>query len=58
MKAMELTTLNEIVLEDVARPGSHAGDVTVHISHTGICGTDYKIYNSSIPIQYPRIMGQ
>lgn len=57
MKAMVLTAPNEIVLEDVARPGSRAGDVTVHITHTGICGTDYKIYNGSIPVQYPRIMG-
>ena len=54
---MVLTAPNEIVLEDVARPGSRAGDVTVHITHTGICGTDYKIYNGSIPVQYPRIMG-
>jgi 2-desacetyl-2-hydroxyethyl bacteriochlorophyllide A dehydrogenase len=57
MKAMVLTAPNELVLEDVARPGSRTGDVTVHITHSGICGTDYKIYNGSIPVQYPRIMG-
>jgi 2-desacetyl-2-hydroxyethyl bacteriochlorophyllide A dehydrogenase len=33
------------------------GDVTVHITHSGICGTDYKIYNGSIPVKYPRVMG-
>jgi 2-desacetyl-2-hydroxyethyl bacteriochlorophyllide A dehydrogenase len=57
MKAMVLTAPNELVLEDVARPGVRTGDVTVHITHSGICGTDYKIYNGSIPVKYPRVMG-
>ena len=29
----------------------------VGITHSGICGTDYKIFNGSIPVRYPRIMG-
>ena len=57
MKAMVLTAPDELVLDDVARPGGRAGDVTVHITHSGICGTDYKIYKGAIPVQYPRIMG-
>ena len=57
MKAMVLTAPNELILEDVARPGSRAGDVTVHITHSGICGTDYKIYNGSIRVPYPLIPG-
>ena len=27
------------------------------MTHSGICGTDYKIFNGSIPVRYPRIMG-
>jgi 2-desacetyl-2-hydroxyethyl bacteriochlorophyllide A dehydrogenase len=27
------------------------------VTHSGICGTDYKIFNGSIPVRYPRIMG-
>ena len=57
MKAMVLTAPGELVLDDVARPAVPAGHVTVRITHSGICGTDYKIYNGAIPVTYPRIMG-
>jgi threonine dehydrogenase-like Zn-dependent dehydrogenase len=26
-------------------------------THSGICGTDFKIYSGAIPVRYPRIMG-
>ena len=29
----------------------------VRVTHSGICGTDYKIYKGAIPVAYPRIMG-
>ena len=29
----------------------------VRITHSGLCGTDLKIYNGAIPAQYPLIMG-
>ncbi len=57
MKAMVLTAPSELVLEEVARPAADDGKVTVRITHSGICGTDYKIYNGAIPVAYPRIMG-
>ena len=57
MKAMVLTGPNELRLDDVARPASGRGDVMVKVTHSGICGTDYKIFNGSIPVRYPRIMG-
>ena len=57
MKAMVLTAPSELVLEEVARPAGDDGKVTVRITHSGICGTDYKIYNGAIPVAYPRIMG-
>lgn len=57
MKAMVLTGPGELVLDEVARPARGAGDVLVRVTHSGICGTDYKIFNGSIPVRYPRIMG-
>jgi 2-desacetyl-2-hydroxyethyl bacteriochlorophyllide A dehydrogenase len=57
MKAMVLTAPGELMLDEVAKPAGRAGDVTVRITHSGICGTDYKIYNGAIPVTYPRIMG-
>ncbi|HEY5618336.1 MAG TPA: alcohol dehydrogenase catalytic domain-containing protein [Vicinamibacterales bacterium] len=57
MKAMVLTAPGELVQEEVARPAPAASDVLVRVTHSGICGTDYKIFNGSIPVRYPRIMG-
>ncbi len=33
------------------------GHVLVRITHSGLCGTDLKIYKGAIPAQYPLIMG-
>jgi len=57
MKAMVLRAPSDLVLDEVARPQPGPGQVLVRITHSGVCGTDYKIYNGSIPVQYPRIMG-
>ena len=57
MKAMVLKAPRELALEDVARPAAGAGEVLVRVTHSGICGTDLKIYSGAIPVQYPRIMG-
>jgi L-iditol 2-dehydrogenase len=57
MKAMVLKAPGELVLDEVSRPSGGAGQVLIRVSHTGICGTDLKIFNGSIPVKYPRIMG-
>jgi len=57
MKAMLLTAPGELVRDDVPRPGSEQGQLLVRVTHSGICGTDYKIFNGAIPVKYPRIMG-
>jgi 2-desacetyl-2-hydroxyethyl bacteriochlorophyllide A dehydrogenase len=57
MKAMVLTAPGELVRDDVTRPGQNGGQVLVRVTHSGICGTDYKIYSGAIPVHYPRIMG-
>lgn len=57
MRAMVLTGPGEVALQEVPRPARGDGDVLVRVTHSGICGTDYKIFNGSIPVRYPRIMG-
>jgi 2-desacetyl-2-hydroxyethyl bacteriochlorophyllide A dehydrogenase len=57
MKAMVLRAPGSLVLDDVARPVADADDVLVRITHSGICGTDYKIFSGAIPVHYPRVMG-
>ena len=57
MKAMVLRAPSDLVPDEVARPQPGAGQVLVRITHSGVCGTDYKIYNGSIPVNYPLIMG-
>jgi len=47
----------ELGPEEVMRPGVDARDVMVRVTHSGICGTDFKIYSGAIPVSYPRIMG-
>jgi L-iditol 2-dehydrogenase len=57
MKAMVLTAPGELGQQEVTRPAPASNDVLVRVTHSGICGTDYKIFNGSIPVRYPRIMG-
>jgi 2-desacetyl-2-hydroxyethyl bacteriochlorophyllide A dehydrogenase len=57
MKAMVLSGPSQMALEDVPTPKPGAGQVLVRVTHSGICGTDYKIYTGAIPVAYPRIMG-
>jgi 2-desacetyl-2-hydroxyethyl bacteriochlorophyllide A dehydrogenase len=57
MKAMVLRAPSDLAIEDVARPHIPAGHVTVRITHSGLCGTDLKIYKGAIPVRYPLIMG-
>ncbi len=57
MKAMVLTAPGELAQDEVSNPAGGPGQVLVRVTHSGICGTDYKIFNGSIPVRYPRIMG-
>jgi 2-desacetyl-2-hydroxyethyl bacteriochlorophyllide A dehydrogenase len=54
---MVLTAPGELTLDEVEKPARGPRDVLVRVTHSGICGTDYKIFNGSIPVRYPRIMG-
>ena len=57
MRALVLKAANEVHLEDVKRPSPESGETLIHVSHSGICGTDLKIFQGAIPVDYPRIMG-
>ncbi|MEK9660415.1 MAG: alcohol dehydrogenase catalytic domain-containing protein [Alphaproteobacteria bacterium] len=57
MKAMVLEGASKVELEEVDRPRTDSGDTVVRVTHTGVCGTDYKIFTGGIPVAYPRIMG-
>ena len=57
MKAMVLTAPGELAADSVAIPEVRLGEVSVRITHTGLCGTDLKIFTGAIPVRYPLIMG-
>ena len=57
MKAMVLNGPDAVVLEDHADPVADGGESVVKVTHTGICGTDLKIYQGGIPVHYPLVMG-
>ena len=54
---MVLRAPSDLVLDEVARPQPGPGQVLVRVTHSGVCGTDYKIYNGSIRVPYPLIPG-
>ena len=57
MRAMVLNSPGSFVRTDWPDPTPSIGDVLVRVTHSGVCGTDLKIYRGDIPVQYPRIMG-
>jgi 2-desacetyl-2-hydroxyethyl bacteriochlorophyllide A dehydrogenase len=54
---MVLTAPGEMAPEEVPVPRPSGGQVLVRITHSGLCGTDLKIYKGAIPARYPLIMG-
>jgi L-iditol 2-dehydrogenase len=57
MQAAVLKATKRVAQLDVPAPAVAAGETLVQVSHSGICGTDLKIYQGGIPVEYPRIMG-
>ncbi|MDX8522930.1 zinc-binding alcohol dehydrogenase family protein [Mesorhizobium sp. MSK_1335] len=59
MKAVVCRSPGDLVLEDRADPGAPPpGWARIAVSHVGICGTDYHIFEGKHPfLAYPRIMG-
>ena len=56
-KAMVLQGPSVITSESIARPIAKENEVLVRITHSGLCGTDLKIFQGAIPTKYPLIMG-
>jgi 2-desacetyl-2-hydroxyethyl bacteriochlorophyllide A dehydrogenase len=57
MKAMVLHGPGALALDEIGRPPVESNHVLVRVTHSGICGTDYKIFSGAIPVGYPRVMG-
>lgn len=59
MKAVICRSPGNLVVEDRPAPGTPPpGWALVAVSHVGICGTDYHIFEGKHPfLAYPRIMG-
>jgi D-arabinose 1-dehydrogenase-like Zn-dependent alcohol dehydrogenase len=57
MKAMVLNSPAELIQEEIANPSRRNNETLVRVTYSGVCGTDLKIYQGGIPVDYPRIMG-
>jgi 2-desacetyl-2-hydroxyethyl bacteriochlorophyllide A dehydrogenase len=59
MKAVICSAPGSLEIVDRPAPGPLApGHVRLAVSHVGICGTDYHIYEGKHPfLEYPRVMG-
>ncbi len=57
MKAMVLTAPGQVEMQDVATPVPGSGEALIRVTYSGICGTDRKIFDNSIPVGHPLIMG-
>src|SRR5690349_4292883 len=57
MKTVVLKAPGQLAVKEIKTPVPATGRVLVRVTHTGVCGTDLKIYNGSIPVTYPLVMG-
>ena len=57
MQALVLQRAGELAVADVETPRPRRDDVLVRVRHSGICGTDLKIFTGAVPVAYPLIMG-
>ena len=57
MRAMILNNPGVLEPGEVDKPVTEDGNALVHVTNSGICGTDLEIYSGGIPVDYPRIMG-
>jgi 2-desacetyl-2-hydroxyethyl bacteriochlorophyllide A dehydrogenase len=57
MRAVVLRKPFELAVSDIATPQPTPDEVLVRVTHSGICGTDLKIFTGAMPAAYPIIMG-
>jgi 2-desacetyl-2-hydroxyethyl bacteriochlorophyllide A dehydrogenase len=57
MKAVVLRAPGDLAVQEVAMPEAGPDEVLVRVAHSGICGTDLKIFTGAMPAPYPIVMG-
>ena len=57
MKAVVFHGVNDIRVEEVARPRPKAGEAVIRITVTTICGTDVHIVKGEYPVRPGLILG-
>ena len=57
MQAMVLTAPREVSSQKVPVPNINPDETLIRVTKSGICGTDLKIYQGGIPVDYPRVLG-
>src|SRR5437667_5785311 len=60
MSAMHAAVLRgprDVRVEQRAQPSPGPGEAIVRVFASGLCGTDYRIWNGDRPVDYPRVMG-
>ena len=57
MQAMVLSGPGQLCVAEVEVPQPRPHEVLVRVTHTGICGTDLKIFTGAMPAARPVIMG-
>ena len=57
MQAVVLRGPGQLAVADVDTPEPRSHEVLVRVTHTGICGTDLKIFTGAMPAARPVIMG-
>jgi 2-desacetyl-2-hydroxyethyl bacteriochlorophyllide A dehydrogenase len=57
MKAMVLEAPRQLRWQDIERAVPGANQALIRLTHSGVCGTDLKIYTGGIPVRYPMVMG-
>jgi 2-desacetyl-2-hydroxyethyl bacteriochlorophyllide A dehydrogenase len=57
VRALVLRGPGDLVTADADMPHPGADDVLIRVTHSGICGTDLKIFSGGMPASYPIVMG-
>jgi (R,R)-butanediol dehydrogenase/meso-butanediol dehydrogenase/diacetyl reductase len=57
MKAMVLKASSKMEEQDIPQPVPADGEALVRVTSGGICGTDLKIFDGSIPARTPLVIG-
>ena len=57
MHAAVLRGPRDVRVEQRAQPSPSPGEAIVRVFASGLCGTDYRIWNGDRPVDYPRVMG-